>query len=82
MLQPSKYYHPDQTVIFAAYLMILQLREDRIVPFDDLKKLIKEQILNGEALFVPSLSFLYLMGVIEYHQKNDSLEYVGDYEAI
>ena len=82
MLKPSKYSHPDQTVIFAAYLIILRLKEERTLPFDELKSLIKKQILNGEALFIPALNFLYLTGVIEYRQKNDSFEYVGDYEAI
>ncbi len=28
-------------------------------------------------LFLPALNFLFLMGLIEYHQKNDAIEYIG-----
>ncbi|WP_416777131.1 ABC-three component system middle component 8 [Xenorhabdus budapestensis] len=33
-------------------------------------------------LFLPALNFLFLMGLIEYHTKIDSIEYVGPNETI
>lgn len=36
----------------------------------------------GDVLFLPSLNFLYLLGLIEYHPKTDSIEYVGQNEAV
>lgn len=33
-------------------------------------------------LFLPSLSFLYLMGLVNYHRTTDSFEYVGKNEAV
>ena len=78
MLRPSKHSHPDQTVINAALLMLGQLKKKRVVAFDQLRSFLRDKIMGGDALFVPSLNFLFLMGVIEYHQKNDTFEYVQD----
>jgi hypothetical protein len=33
-------------------------------------------------LFLPTLSFLYLLGLVEYRPKTDSLEYVGPNETV
>ena len=78
MLRPSKHSHPDKTVINAALLMLGQLKKKRVVAFDQLRSFLRDKIMGGDALFVPSLNFLFLMGVIEYHQKNDTFEYVQD----
>ncbi|WP_368773294.1 ABC-three component system middle component 8 [Roseomonas sp. AR75] len=33
--------------------------------------------MNGDIMFLPALSFLFLLGQVEYHAQNDTLEYVG-----
>jgi hypothetical protein len=30
---------------------------------------------DGEAVVAPALSFLFLLGRVDYHSKNDSFEY-------
>ena len=42
-----------------------------------------EEILRGtSSLFLPSLNFLFLLGLVEYHPKTDAIEYVGPNEGI
>jgi len=45
--------------------------------FDDLKHDAKKFVRGGEALFLPTVNFLFLLGVIEYRPKVDSFEYTG-----
>lgn len=57
--------------------MLKHLRKNRIVSYEKLYHLIKEKNLSPESLFRPSLSLLFLLGLIEYRIKIDSFEYVG-----
>lgn len=77
MLRPSKHSHPDQTVISLACYFIKLLRKKRLVKYDELKEQAKNYVRGGEILFLPTLNFLYLLGTVEYRQKNDSFEYTG-----
>jgi hypothetical protein len=42
----------------------------------------RKSVVGGDVLFLPSLDFLFLMGLVEYHPKTDAFEYVGPNEAI
>ncbi|MDO5530928.1 ABC-three component system middle component 8 [Sutterella sp.] len=75
MLRPTKHSHPDKTVIYASYLILNRLIKNQTDSFDNLNNYVKQTIDGGEALFIPSISFLYLLGVVEYRQKTDSFEY-------
>jgi hypothetical protein len=82
MLRPSKHAHPDRTVINVALLLIMRLRAQRLCDYGTLRGFIRKAVLGGDVLFLPSLNFLYLLGLIEYHPKTDAIEYVGQNEAI
>lgn len=82
MLRPSKHSHPDRTVISVALLLLARLRTRRLDAYDDLRNYSRKAIVGGEVLFLPSLNFLYLMGLIDYHPKTDAIEYVGPNEAL
>ena len=77
VLRPNKHSHPDQTVINISAVLLKKLRKKRLVEFDELRQLAAKTAVGGDALFLPSVNFLYLMGVVEYRQKTDSFEYVG-----
>jgi hypothetical protein len=47
------------------------------VKFYKLLRYAKRSVIGGDILFIPALDFLFIMGKIEYHPKNDSLEYIG-----
>ncbi|KZD09405.1 hypothetical protein AUP43_07210 [Oceanibaculum pacificum] len=82
MLRPSKHAHPDRTVINVALLLLMQLRTKRLCDYNSLFTYARKAVVGGDVLFLPSLNFLYLMGLVEYHPKTDAFEYVGQNEAI
>ena len=82
MLRPTKHSHPDRTVINVSLLLLARLRTRRIENYDGLRAYAKTIVIGGDVLFLPSLSFLYLLGLLEYRPKTDAVEYVGPNEAI
>lgn len=76
MIKPTKHSHPDKTVVYASFIMLKELRKKRVVSYSDLYQLIKNKVTSGEFLFMPSLNFLFLLGLIEYKVKTDSIEYI------
>jgi hypothetical protein len=82
MLRPTKHSHPDRTVINVSLLLLARLKSLRVGEYDELRTLAKKRIVGGDVLFLPALNFLFLMGLIEYHPKTDSVEYIGPNEAV
>lgn len=82
MLRPTKHSHPDRTVINVALLLLGRLKVRRLDDYDSLHKFAKKAIVGGDVLFLPALNFLYLLGLIDYRAKTDSVEYVGSHETI
>lgn len=77
MLRPTKHSHPDRTVINMSLLLLSRLKTRRLDEYDILRKFAKKSVSGGDALFLPALNFLYLLGLIEYRPKTDAVEYVG-----
>jgi hypothetical protein len=77
MLRPNKYSHPDRTVINVSYILLARLKIKRIDEFSSLLAYVKQRVKSGETLFLPALNFLYLLGLIEYRPKIDSIEYIS-----
>ena len=82
MLRPTKHSHPDRTVINVSLLLLVRLKMRRLDHYDRLHKYAKKTVIGGDVLFLPALDFLYLLGLIDYHSKTDTIEYVGPNEAI
>lgn len=82
MLRPTKHSHPDRTVISVSLLLLARLKTRRIADYDSLRKYAKQAVTGGDTLFLPALNFLYLLGLIDYRPKTDSVEYVGSNEAV
>jgi hypothetical protein len=82
MLKPTKHSHPDQTVIYVALLLLTRLKSQRLEGYDKLLKYAKKAVTGGDVLFLSALNFLYLLGLIEYRPKNDTIEYLGSNEAV
>jgi hypothetical protein len=77
MLRPTKHSHPDRTVIGVALRLLVRLRRERLDSYDDLRKFARKAVEGGDILFMPALSFLFLMGLIDYRPKTDAIEYIG-----
>ena len=77
MLRPTKYSHPDKTVVYLAIQLLKHIKKQRIVSYDSVLSHGKEKVDGASFLFSSALNFLFLLGLIDYHAKNDSFEYVG-----
>ena len=82
MLRPTKHSHPDRTVINVALLLLIRLKSRRLADYESLRKYAKKSVTGGDVLFLPALNFLYLLGLIDYRPKTDSIEYLGPNEII
>jgi hypothetical protein len=76
MLSPKKHLNLDTSVIRIAAIMLRELSRKGVVEFEKLRALIIRRVgPDGDVMFLPALSFLYLVGKVEYHLKNDTVEY-------
>jgi hypothetical protein len=82
MLRPSKHSHPDQTIVNVATLILKRLKARRLEECDKLRNYVRTSVAGGDTLYLPSLSLLYLLGLVDYRSKTDSIEYVGPNEAV
>ena len=82
MLRPTKHSHPDRTVINVAMVALVRLKDLRIANYSALLSHVKKSVIGGDVLFLPALNFLFLMGLIEYRPKTDSIEYISNNEII
>ena len=82
MLRPTKHSHPDRTVIHVAMIILVKLKNLRIANYSDLLSYAKKKVVGGDVLFLPALNFLFLMGLVEYRPKTDSIEYISNNETI
>jgi uncharacterized membrane protein len=76
-LLPTKHSHPDKTTLALAVIIIKRLKKVRIEQYDKLLEFLEKKNSSAKSLFLSSMNFLYLMGLINYHKKTDSFEYVG-----
>ena len=76
-LRPSKHSNPDKTVVFAMMKMLKRLKKYRVVEYDGLRDYLRSEIEGADALFIPALDVLFLLGLVEYRRKTDCFEYVG-----
>ena len=66
IIRPSKHNDPDKTLIYATFLILKKLKNKKIMPYEELLSFIKKEIVSGEYLFLPALSFLFLLVLIYY----------------
>ena len=75
MLTPTKLLDLDTSVVRVAAIMLRALRSRGIMEFEGLRGVVKRRVGdNGELSFMPALSFLYVLGRVEYHSHNDTIE--------
>lgn len=82
MLRPSKHSHPDKTILHVAVLILKRIKCRRLEEFEALKAFVAKSVRGGATLYLPALGLLFLLGLLQYRPKTDSLEYVGPNEAI
>jgi hypothetical protein len=76
MLRPTKHLNPRSSVLNVSAMMLKVLANQRTIRYQDLYERLHKKL--GEDLrpvFVPALSFLFLLGRLDYHEKTDAFEF-------
>ena len=75
MLKPNKYTDINSSVLMVTYELLKVLKSRKIVEYSDLlNQILNRRGENMRKLFLPALSFLYMLNKIKYHQKEDVIE--------
>lgn len=72
----------DLSVLKISALILKELLKKHHIKYDELLTTLVKRV--GEDvyyLFMPSLSFLYLQGVLIYHQNSDAFEYIRERDS-
>jgi hypothetical protein len=77
MLRPNKHSDPQLTVLPIAGELLKKLRSKRSCTIADLRKQVESIGSDRIPLLEPSIAVLFLLGLVEYRRKTDSMEYVG-----
>ncbi|WP_321333944.1 ABC-three component system middle component 8 [uncultured Bacteroides sp.] len=75
MIAPNKYLDLDLSVINLGGIILSILKKSGMTKYDDL--LDRVMMIQGEKskeMFLPSLSFLFLLGKIQYNKSLDIIE--------
>lgn len=77
MIAPHKYLDINLSVLNLGGVVLKIIKEENIIKYDEL--LYKVVLIRGESAkdaFLPTLSFLYLLGKIEFKKDIDSIEFI------
>ena len=78
MLTAEKHLDLDTSLVRVAGVILKELKRKGAATFEGLRKLIVRRVgEDGELMFLPALRFLFLLGRVEYHTKNDVVELVS-----
>lgn len=74
MINPHKYLDLDTSTIMVGATVLTILKKEPILRYDELLVRIVETLgENAKESFLSTLSFLYLLGKIEYYKEIDSI---------
>jgi len=77
MIKPHKYLDLNLSLLNMGGVILNIIKQDGIIKYDELlEKVILMRGGNATEVFIPALSFLYLLGKIDYQQDIDTIEYV------
>lgn len=77
MIAPHKYLDLNLSLLNLGGVILTIIKEDGVIKYDELlDKVILARGINSKEVFVPTLSFLYLLGKIEYQKEIDIIEYI------
>lgn len=77
MITPHKYLNLNLSILNLGGVVLSALKEDKAIKYDELlRKVILSRGENAKEVFIPTLSFLYALGKIEYRKDIDTIEYI------
>ena len=76
MLTARKHLNLDVSVLRISAIMLRELTKRGVIEVERMRSIIiKRTGTDGELSFFPALGLLYLLGKVEYHLQNDTIEY-------
>jgi hypothetical protein len=77
MITPHKYLNLNLSVLNLGGLILSILKQEEAVKYDELlHRVLLAKGSNAKEVFLPTLSFLYLLGKIEYRKDIDTIEFL------
>ena len=77
MIAPHKYLDLNLSVLNLGGAILNIIKEDGTVKYDELLgRVILARGNSAKDVFIPTLSFLYILGKIEYKNDIDTIEYI------
>jgi len=77
MIAPHKYLDLNLSVLNLGGVILSIVKEDGAVKYDELlEKVVLARGISAKEVFIPTLSFLYLLGKIEYQKDIDTIEFI------
>lgn len=77
MIRPKKHSDPRFSVLNVGGYIITALKQKSSLTFDQLLSYLTEHLSEDvKEVYLSSLSFLYLLGKLEYYQESDSFKLV------
>lgn len=77
MIWPNKHTDVRATVLSVAAFLLKTIKDRRSEGFGDLQVALESDNPKSASLFVKALSLLFMLGLVVYHRKSDSIEYTG-----
>jgi len=76
MLTPNKHLNLDASVLRVFSLIVREMQKRGVWELEKLRSFVIRRVgPDGEFAFLSALDLLYLFGRLEYHIKNDTIEY-------
>jgi hypothetical protein len=77
MITPHKYLDLNLSLLNMGGVILNIIKKENVIGYDELlERVISLQGNNATEVFIPTLSFLYLMGKIEYKKDIDTIEFI------
>jgi hypothetical protein len=76
MIQAAKHINLNTCLLRAASRLLTRLQEDRVCRYSKLLGSLADFGDDANAIFLPTVNFLFLMGRVQYHPQTDSFEYL------
>lgn len=79
MLKPNKYMNVDVSLPAISCEILKVFKKNKTLTYTDLfNMIIQKKGIESKKVILPALSFLYLLGKVEYYQKTDIVEYKNE----
>lgn len=76
MLKPTKYTNVNISLLAISCELLKLFKKNKAATSTELlNKIIQKKGIEAKNIFSPALSFLFLLGKIEYYEKTDIIEY-------